>query len=128
MCTVGPKDTSTPAIQHKDLLNSASGSGSKPKLPSFWVPALTPDAKPTEIKKPVSCLLIAVPCMCNEAVLYMCKYSTYTMEMQHITYYITLTRYHRINMKSNCIDILCIDISRLVLLADNQIIAHCSHM
>ena len=27
---------------------------SKPKLPSFWVPSLTPDAKPTEIKKPVS--------------------------------------------------------------------------
>ena len=26
---------------------------SKPKLPSFWVPSLTPDAKPTEIKKPV---------------------------------------------------------------------------
>ena len=54
MCTVGSKDTSTPAIQHEDLLSSASGSSSKPKLPSFWVPALTPDAKPTEIKKPVS--------------------------------------------------------------------------
>lgn len=26
----------------------------RPKLPSFWVPTLTPDAKPTEIKKPVS--------------------------------------------------------------------------
>jgi len=49
---VGQKDSSTPAIQHEDLLSSASGS--KPKLPSFWVPALTPDAKPTEIKKPVS--------------------------------------------------------------------------
>jgi hypothetical protein len=23
-------------------------------LPSFWMPSLTPDAKPTEIKKPVS--------------------------------------------------------------------------
>ncbi|XP_065909228.1 nitric oxide synthase-interacting protein-like [Dysidea avara] len=50
----GSKDTSTPAIQHEDLLSSASGSSSKPKLPSFWVPALTPDAKPTEIKKPDS--------------------------------------------------------------------------
>jgi len=24
------------------------------KLPSFWIPSLTPDTKPTEIKKPVS--------------------------------------------------------------------------
>ena len=24
------------------------------KLPSFWIPSLTPDSKPTEIKKPVS--------------------------------------------------------------------------
>ena len=32
-----------------------SGSGERrPKLPSFWVPSLTPAAKATEIKKPVS--------------------------------------------------------------------------
>ena len=34
--------------------SSADEVKSKPKLPSFWVPSLTPDAKPTEIKKPVS--------------------------------------------------------------------------
>lgn len=27
--------------------------GKRPKLPSFWIPTLTPNAKPTEIKKPV---------------------------------------------------------------------------
>ena len=27
---------------------------SKSALPSFWVPSLTPSAKPTEIKKPVN--------------------------------------------------------------------------
>ena len=30
------------------------GKGKRPKLPSFWIPTLTPSAKPTEIKKPVS--------------------------------------------------------------------------
>lgn len=34
---------------------------SKPQLPSFWVPSLTPDAKPTEIKKPVCDSLCIVP-------------------------------------------------------------------
>ena len=29
------------------------GKGKRPKLPSFWIPTLTPNAKPTEIKKPV---------------------------------------------------------------------------
>ena len=28
--------------------------GKRPKLPSFWIPTLTPSARPTEIKKPVS--------------------------------------------------------------------------
>ena len=28
--------------------------GKRPKLPSFWIPTLTPSASPTEIKKPVS--------------------------------------------------------------------------
>jgi nitric oxide synthase-interacting protein len=28
------------------------GKGKRPKLPSFWIPTLTPNAKPTEIKKP----------------------------------------------------------------------------
>ena len=27
--------------------------GKRPKLPSFWIPTLTPNAKSTEIKKPV---------------------------------------------------------------------------
>ena len=31
----------------------AGGKGKRPKLPSFWIPTLTPSAKPTEIKKPV---------------------------------------------------------------------------
>ena len=30
-----------------------AGKGKRPKLPSFWIPSLTPKAKPTEIKKPV---------------------------------------------------------------------------
>ena len=54
--------TTPTASQGQSSSASASGSSgssadevkSKPKLPSFWVPSLTPDAKPTEIKKPVS--------------------------------------------------------------------------
>ena len=34
--------------------DSGSVKGKRPKLPSFWIPTLTPSAKPTEIKKPVS--------------------------------------------------------------------------
>ena len=33
--------------------NGEGGKGKRPKLPSFWIPTLTPSAKPTEIKKPV---------------------------------------------------------------------------
>ena len=57
MCTVlycsnavASKEDLSSVIQYEDLPSSSS---SKQKLPSFWVPALTPDAKPTEIKKPV---------------------------------------------------------------------------
>jgi len=28
--------------------------GMDKKLPSFWIPSLTPNSKPTEVKKPVS--------------------------------------------------------------------------
>ena len=49
-----------PMASNKGQSTSSNGSGSsdepKSKLPSFWVPSLTPAAKPTEIKKPVSCL------------------------------------------------------------------------
>ncbi len=34
--------------------SASSGEEVKSKLLSFWVPALTPNAKPTEVKKPVS--------------------------------------------------------------------------
>ena len=44
------KEDLASVVQYEDLPSSSS---SKQKLPSFWVPALTPDAKPTEIKKPV---------------------------------------------------------------------------
>ena len=40
-----------------DAAQGGQGDSSKPqskKLPSFWIPSLTPDAKPVEIKKPVS--------------------------------------------------------------------------
>ena len=52
--TASKEDLSS-VIQYEDLPSSSS---SKQKLPSFWVPALTPDAKPTEIKKPVSMYII----------------------------------------------------------------------
>ena len=35
--------------------DSDSTAQSKPKLPSFWVPSVSTVAKPTELKKPVSC-------------------------------------------------------------------------
>ena len=54
--------SATPTTSQGQSSSASGGSSSsagdevksKPKLPSFWVPSLTPDAKPTEIKKPVS--------------------------------------------------------------------------
>ena len=48
--------SATPTTSQGQSSSSSSTSDevkSKPKLPSFWVPSLTPAAKPTEIKKPV---------------------------------------------------------------------------
>ena len=53
VCTwVGPSVSNI-----SDTAQGGQGDSSKPqskKLPSFWIPSLTPDAKPVEIKKPVS--------------------------------------------------------------------------
>lgn len=40
-------------------LNNMAGTESK-NLPSFWIPSLTPAAAPTQVKKPVSVLCVAV--------------------------------------------------------------------
>ena len=48
--------------EEKPGTSSESVSNMKDKkakeLPSFWIPALTPDSKPTLVKKPVSLYLI----------------------------------------------------------------------
>lgn len=37
---------------------AAAAAGSSQSLPSFWIPSLTPEAKPTLLKKPVSLILL----------------------------------------------------------------------
>ena len=69
-----PSSTKTPSGEAgSGGTSSASGSrgadvkGKRPKLPSFWIPTLTPSAKPTEIKKPVSeqfCFLLYTNVTC----------------------------------------------------------------
>ena len=51
-----PTATPTTSTTTESTAATASGEdvkGKRPKLPSFWIPTLTPNAKPTEIKKPV---------------------------------------------------------------------------
>jgi nitric oxide synthase-interacting protein len=59
---IATTSSATPTTSQGQSSSASAGSSSssstdevksKPKLPSFWVPSLTPDAKPTEIKKPV---------------------------------------------------------------------------
>lgn len=37
-----------------ELSSAATAASSSQSLPSFWIPSLTPEAKPTALKKPVS--------------------------------------------------------------------------
>lgn len=46
--SIKPSTASTENVSSGNVKEKA-----RPKLPSFWIPTLTPSAKPTEIKKPV---------------------------------------------------------------------------
>ena len=43
-----------PSVSNVAAEGAKTSGSEKKQLPSFWIPSLTPSAKPTEIKKPVS--------------------------------------------------------------------------